>query len=77
MNQLGQLPKRLQYDYYFHALRSRKRFTGKWSKPAKSVDVEAIRERFNCNYKRACEMYELMNADQLEALHESLEKGGK
>jgi hypothetical protein len=77
MNQLGHVPKRLQYDYYFYALRPRKRFAGKWAKPAKSVDLEAIRERYQCNYSRANEMLSLLTPQQLEAIHAALEKGGK
>jgi len=77
MNRLGHLPNRLQYDYYFYSLRPRKRFSGKWAKTIENTDLNAIMERFQCGYRRAVEIMQLLTPEELKLVHLALEKGGK
>lgn len=77
MNRLWQLPGRLQYDYYFHSLRPRKRFTGKWAKTIKNTDIEAVMECFQYGYRRAVETLRILTPSQLKDVHAALGKGGK
>lgn len=77
MNRLSQLPNRMQYDYYFHSLRPKRRFSGKWGKAAKTDDIDAICECFKCSYKKALEILLILSQDELQQVHLALEKGGK
>ena len=77
MNRLGQLDNRMQYDYYFHTLRPRRRFSGKWGKAVKTTDLDAICERFNCSYRKAMDILPILSPAEFQRIHAALEKGGK
>lgn len=77
MNRLSHLPNRLQYDYYFFNLRSRKRFSGKWAKPIQNNDLDAVLERFQCGHRKALEILRILTPEELKSVHVAVEKGGK
>lgn len=61
MNEYYHISKAMQYDFYIHGVRSRKRFA-KWPKQlAVHKDADTIKKVFNINIKRACEYIELMD----------------
>ena len=67
MNIYHNTPTRMQYDFFFHGLRKRKRFS-KWSKNKVSKDVELVAKLYNINYKRAEEILPLITEEKLKEL---------
>lgn len=64
--------KKMHHDFFFHSVRSRKRFS-KWHKKDKVSETQrAIMDRFQVNADRASEMEELMDASEKKALREQL-----
>ena len=70
-----QLPKRLQYDFYLYGLRKKSRFTNV-NKKQSNVDINAIKEYYQVNEKRAEEYLKLLG-DNIKEIHKCLNKGGK
>lgn len=76
MNKATGISNRMFYDYYFHALRPRKRFN-KWIKKTKVDFVEDVMEYFKYNHKRATEALALLSMEDLEKIRKILDTGGK
>tara|TARA_R110002153_G_scaffold89582_2_gene219194 strand:+ start:6116 stop:6523 length:408 start_codon:yes stop_codon:yes gene_type:complete len=73
MNSRAHMSKKMQYDFLFHSVRRKKRFS-KWHKKEKdSKDIELIKEAYNCNRERAEEFYDLLDMDKLRVY---MSKGG-
>jgi len=67
------MSKKMQYDFLFHSVRRKRRFS-KWHKKVKdSKDIELIKEAYNCNRERAEEFYDLLDMDKLRMY---MSKGG-
>ena len=68
---------RMQYDYLYHSIRAKKRYT-KWIKKSNKVDdhLEAVKEYFGYNTLKAKQALAILNDKQLCEIHESLIKGG-
>lgn len=64
----------LQYDYYLHSLRKKKRFS-KWFKKSKSEDVDAIMRKYQCSYRKATEIMSVLTKDQLSEIKDIMNKG--
>lgn len=73
MNQVAFLDKRLQYDYYFHSILKKKRFS-KWIKPEQNAKIDMIKEVFGYSDRQAREVADLLSEDQLK---EFVQKGGQ
>jgi len=73
MNMVSHIDKKLQYDYYFHSVSKKKRFS-KWVKPEKLKDIEVIKEVYGYSDTRAREVLDLV---PIEELYKFIEKGGK
>jgi hypothetical protein len=71
MNMYPGLDPRLQYDYYFHALRPKFR-RGKWPKADKNDDLQYIQEYFKYNKGRALEVLRILTDTQVEAIVKSV-----
>jgi hypothetical protein len=71
------LPAKMQYDFYRHALRPRKRFS-KWFKKEKdTADVAVIKEHYGYSTEKALEALPLFSREQLDELHALHDKGGR
>jgi hypothetical protein len=68
MHHVGAL---LQHDYYFHSIRSMKRWS-KWHKKLKDDDIEAITEYCECSREKAAEIRRLLTDENLELLKKEL-----
>lgn len=75
MNQRAHMFNGAQFDYYFGALRKRKRFS-KWHKAEKSKDLDAIQQVYQCNRTVAKMYLKALSADQLKQVHSKLFTGG-
>lgn len=70
------IDKKLQHDYYLHAISKRKRFS-KWYKPQTDDLVKLVSEAYNINTVRAKEYLALMSPDDIVMLKEIMNNGGK
>ena len=75
INLRGHLDNRLQNDYLLNSIRKKKRFS-RWLKPEQNEDIDAIKEYYYCNYRKAYEIARILTADQLSLIHERLKRGG-
>jgi hypothetical protein len=75
MNMNYHLPKRMQYDYYFHSLKKQKRYF-KYIKHNRQDDIDVIKEYHNCSEVRAKEMLPIFTSDDLTYMRSRISKGG-
>jgi hypothetical protein len=76
MNCNAHLPKDMQYDYYFHAIKKNKRFF-KYIKHTKQDLIDVIAEYHGCSDKKAKELLRLFSESDIEYMKSKLNKGGK
>ena len=76
MNMAWQLPKELQFAFYYYGLPKKRRF-GKWNKNQDDADsLELIQECFGYSRHKAKEVLPLLRP-HLDSIRKELEKGGK
>jgi hypothetical protein len=75
MNQYPFIRKDMQYLYYLHSIRPRKRYSP-WIKKVNIENLEAIKEYYGYNDKRALEALKLLNREELNFIKQRLNKGG-
>ena len=76
MNRLHRLDKKLQFDFLLNSIRTRKRFTP-WLKANKTKNLEYVKEYYGYNNEKAKSALKLLNDEQIKAIKDSLNKGGK
>lgn len=76
MNVSASLPAKMQYDYLYHNVEKRKRFS-KWAKGEKDDVSTTIMQAYGVSYARAIEMASLLGEAKIAQLKEYLEQGGK
>ena len=76
INQLPNIDKKLQFDFFLNSLRPRKRFSP-WAKAKKLDDLEYVKEYYGYNNEKAKSALKLLNDEQIKAIKDSLNKGGK
>ena len=76
MNKHHQLDKKLQFDFLLNSLRTRKRFTP-WLKASKQKNLEYVKEYFGYSNQKAKSALNVLDDDQIKAIKNSLNKGGK
>ncbi|MGA1706370.1 MAG: DNA polymerase clamp loader subunit A [Candidatus Nanopelagicaceae bacterium] len=76
MNCNSHLPKDMQYDYHFYAIKKQKRFF-KYIKHHKQDLIDLISEYHSCSEKKAKEMLNLFSEDDISYMKDKLNKGGK
>lgn len=74
MNMFSNLDPQMQFEYYLHAVRNRKRFA-KWMKPEKVEDIELIKEYFRYNSIRAREVLPLLSEKDLDYIRMKCDNG--
>lgn len=65
MNSYSFLDKKLQYDYYIHALPKKKRFS-KWIKPENDDKLTMIKEVYGYSDRKAREVVDLLDEAKLK-----------
>lgn len=68
VNALHRLDPKLQHDYYFHALRSRKRFARKRPQDDQAEVTAALVKFFGINNRKARDSVRVLTAEQKERL---------
>jgi hypothetical protein len=76
MNMLPDTPKKMQYDFYIHTIRKRKRFSP-WEKKEKLEDLEVIKEYYNYSTEKAQAVLKILNSKQIDYIKSKLNRGGK
>lgn len=76
MNLRAGLSKRMQYDYYLHAIEKRNRFF-RYVKETSDDNVALVKEYFGYSKNKAKEALLLLSQDDLEHIKTRLNKGGK
>jgi hypothetical protein len=75
MNMYHQLPRRLQYDFMFHAIRGKRRGWAKWIKPIKADDLAAVKLYFGYSDAKARQCLNILTEDQLCLIREQTAVG--
>lgn len=76
MNMQAHIDKRLQYEYLYHSIRKKKRFS-KW--PWKKVDIsdlDLICQYYKYNRTKAREVLSILTKDQIDHIRKKTIKGG-
>jgi len=76
INQLHHLDKKLQFDFLINSLRSRKRYAP-WMKAKKLESLEYVKEFYGYNNEKAKAALDILNDEQISAIKERLNKGGR
>ena len=75
MNQYSALDKKLQYDFYIHIVRSRKRFSP-WGKKQKMNDLEVVKQYYGYSNEKARQALSIQTPDQITYITNKLNRGG-
>lgn len=76
MNVHHQLDNKLKFDFFINSVRSKKRFAP-WIKANKIKNIEYVKEYYGYSDEKAKSALELLTDDQIAAIKDSLNKGGK
>tara|TARA_R100000005_G_C4989741_1_gene197347 strand:+ start:185 stop:568 length:384 start_codon:yes stop_codon:yes gene_type:complete len=76
MNQHSHLDNRMQYDFYLHSIRKRKRWS-KWMKNETPDQLEAIKEMYGYSNRKAIEALAMLSDEQIEHIVFLHSKGGR
>jgi|TARA_B110000858_G_scaffold198528_1_gene266280 hypothetical protein len=75
MNHYHELDNKLQYEFLFHGIRKKKRFS-KWFKPTEDADFEAVKEYYEYNNHKTLQALSVLSEFQIKIIKNKLEKGG-
>ena len=73
MNERFEISKKMHYDFLYHAVRKKRRFSKWFKKPKDSKDIELIKEAYSCSREKAEDVYDLID---MKALRKYMSKGG-
>ena len=76
INQLHHLDKKLQFDFLINSLRPRKRYAP-WMKAKKLESLKYVKEFYGYNNEKAKAALDILNDEQISAIKEKLNKGGR
>ena len=76
INQLHHLDKKLQFDFLINSLRPSKRYAP-WLKAKKLKNLEYVKEFYGYNNEKAKVALDILDDEQISAIKEKLNKGGK
>ena len=76
MNICNHLDKDMQYSFYLHSIRKRKRFTP-WLKKTKIEDLECVKKYYGYSNDKAIQALKILTKKQIQFIRDRLETGGK
>ena len=76
MNRYPNLDKRLQYDFYIHTVRPKRRFSP-WAKKQQVKDLDLVKKYYGYSSEKANQALRILTPDQLNYIRQKLSKGGK
>jgi hypothetical protein len=75
MNIYHDVPKKMQYDFFYQGIRKRKRWS-KWYKMEKNEDIEMVQRAFGYNRQKAIQAMLILNDNDLINIRSKMEIGG-
>jgi len=75
MNVAHYLDKDIQYNYYLHVVKKKRRFA-QWIKSSSSKDLEIVKEYYNYSDKKAKEALKILSSKDLDIIRSELYRGG-
>ena len=76
MNMRHHLDSKLQYDFLLNTIRSKKRYAP-WVKADKLKNLQIVKEYYGYSNEKAKQALSILNHDQIKAIKDSLNKGGR
>lgn len=76
VNLRSNMDKKMQFDFLRGTIRKGNRFSP-WMKETLPKDIDAVKEYFNYNNKKAKEALDILTPEDLENIKNKLSKGGK
>lgn len=64
LNLMGDIPKDMHYEYLLYSVRPKRRFA-RSRKMEMHPDIELIQQHYKYNYRRACEVVQILNKEQM------------
>lgn len=75
MNRYPFLDKKMQYDFYYHALPARNRFDT-WIKKHNSKDLELVCKFYGYSAEKGKDALRILREDQLQSIRNKMDTGG-
>ena len=76
MNRYPNLDKRLQYDFYIHTVRPKRRFSP-WAKKQQVKDLDLVKKYYGYSSEKAKQVLNILTKEQLSFIRDRLDTGGK
>ena len=76
MNQYSNISKKMQYDFYIHIVRPKKRFSP-WGKKQKIDDLDLVKRYYGYSTDKAIQALRILSPNQIDYIKDKLNKGGK
>ena len=76
MNMRHHLDSKLQYDFLLNTIRPKKRYAP-WVKADKLKNLDYVKEYYGYSNEKAKQALYILNHDQIKAIKDSLNKGGR
>ena len=76
MNQYSFLDSKMQYDFYIHIVRPKRRFSP-WGKKQKVDDLDLVKRYYGYSTDKAIQALRILSPNQIDYIKDKLNKGGK
>ena len=76
MNQYSNISKKMQYDFYIHIVRPKRRFSP-WGKKKKIDDLDLVKRYYGYSTDKAIQALRILSPNQIDYIKDKLNKGGK
>jgi|TARA_Y100000310_G_C20237589_1_gene603092 hypothetical protein len=76
MNENSHIDKKMQYDYFLHSTRKRKRFS-KWLKREDSDKINIMKRYFGYSNQKVREIEDMISDSDIDEMRDFLSHGGK
>ena len=76
MNQYSFLDSEMQYDFYIHIVRPKRRFSP-WGKKQKIDDLDLVKRYYGYSTDKAIQALRILSPNQIDYIKGKLNKGGK
>ena len=76
MNQYSFLDSKMQYDFYIHIVRPKRRFSP-WGKKKKIDDLDLVKRYYGYSTDKAIQALRILSPIQIDYIKDKLNKGGK
>ena len=76
INQYSFLDSKMQYDFYIHIVRPRRRFSP-WGKKQKIDDLDLVKRYYGYSTDKAIQALRILSPNQIDYIKDKLNKGGK